>query len=83
MDVELELEALLANARDALAGLKTLDRTCVAGVVNGVADLRYAEGTLLGFLDALEITNPPVAKFVASKIEGFVGEAIAARVLLD
>lgn len=82
MDVELKLESLLANARSALAGFNTPNHS-VAGLVDRVGGLRYAEGTLVGFLDALLLTDPHVAEIVAPKIETFVSEAIAARILLD
>jgi hypothetical protein len=42
-----------------------------------------AEGALVGFLDALVITDPDVARIVAPKIDAFVSEAIAARILVD
>jgi hypothetical protein len=48
-----------------------------------VAAVRYAEGTLVGFVDALALTDPVVARVVAPKIESLVSEAIAARILLD
>jgi len=82
MDVELKLESLLADARAALAALNTRDRS-VASIVDRVAGLRYAEGTLVGFLGALQVIDPQVAQILAPRIETFVGEAIAARVLLD
>jgi hypothetical protein len=82
MEVELKLQSLLANARAALDAMNTPDRS-VSGVVNRVAALRYAEGTLVGFLDALVITDPGFARIAAPKIETFVSEAIAARILLD
>jgi hypothetical protein len=82
MNVELKLESLLAHARAALAALDTPDRSIV-GVIDRVADLRYAEGTLVGFLDALLLTDPHAAQIVAPRIEEFISEAIAARILLD
>lgn len=82
MEIELRLETLLVDARVALAALNTNDRT-VAGLVNRIAGLRYAEGTLVGFLDALLVTEPDAAQVVAPKIQGFIAEAIAARLLLD
>lgn len=81
MDVEPKLESLLTNARVALAAMNTSDRS-VTGVVSRVAALRYAEGTLVGFLDALVLTDPDIARVVAPRIETFVSEAIAARILL-
>jgi hypothetical protein len=52
-------------------------------LINRVAALRDAEGTLVGFLDALVITDPSLARIAAPQIEAFVSEAIAARILLD
>jgi hypothetical protein len=82
MDAELKFESLLSNARAALGAMNTTDRS-VSGIVNRVAALRYAEGTLVGFFDALIITDPSVARIVAPRIESFVSDAIAARILLD
>lgn len=82
MDVASKLDSLLANARCALAALQTDDRS-VAGLVDRVAKLRYSEGALVGFLDALVVTDPAAARVVAPQIEAFVSEAIAARLLLD
>lgn len=82
MDVAGKLESLLANARRALAAFDTTDRT-VAGLVERVAVLRFSEGTLVGFLDALLVTDPEAARSVEPRIEAFVSEAIAARILLD
>jgi hypothetical protein len=82
VDVQERLESLLTDARSALAALNTSDRT-VAGLVDRVAARRDAGGTLVGFLDALVATNPNMAARVAPQIESFVGEAIAARMLLD
>jgi hypothetical protein len=82
MAAELKLESLLTSARAALAAMSTSDRS-VVGMIDRVAQLRYAEGTLVGFLDALVITDPALARAVAPEIETFVSEAIAARILLD
>jgi len=82
MTAALKLESLLARARSALNAMNTSDRS-VAGMISRVAELRYAEGTLVGFLDALAITDPAPATVVAPQIETFVSEAIAARILLD
>jgi hypothetical protein len=82
MDAQLKLESLLMSARTALAAMNSSDRS-VRGLIDRVAALRYAEGTLVGFLDALMITDPRVARVVAPQIETFVSEAIAARILLD
>ena len=82
MDVQLKLESLITNARAALGAMNRSDRS-VSGVVNRVASLRYAEGTLVGFLDALAISDPDSARVVAPQIEAFVSEATAARILLD
>jgi hypothetical protein len=82
MNAEIKLESLLASARAALAAMNTPDRS-VAGVVDRVGALRYAEGTLVGFLDALVMTDPHSAQIVAPRIEAFVSEAIAARILLE
>lgn len=82
MDSDLKLESLLSNARAALAAMGTKDRS-VADTIKRVAELRYAEGTLVGFLDALSITDPALARTVAPLIETFVSEAIAARILFD
>jgi hypothetical protein len=54
MQVELKLESLLTTARAALGAMNTTDRR-VSGVVSRVAALRYAEGTPIGFLEALVI----------------------------
>lgn len=82
MDVALKLDSLLADARSALSGLSTSDRT-VAGLVDRVAALRFSEGTLVGFLDAIVLTDPVAARFAAPRIEAFISEAIAARILLE
>jgi hypothetical protein len=82
MDVAGKLESLLANARSTLAALDTTDRS-VSGLVERVGALRFSEGTLVGFLDALVITDPCAARLAAPRIEAFVSEAIAARILLD
>jgi len=82
MDIYEKLESLLSNARKALAALSSHDRT-VQGVVDRVSELRYAEGSLVGFLDALLIADPFAAQVVAPRIEEFVSEAIAARILLE
>ncbi|HEX2682005.1 MAG TPA: hypothetical protein VHQ03_12025 [Candidatus Dormibacteraeota bacterium] len=76
------MEELLADARAALAALETRDST-VAGLVDRVSALRYAEGTLVGFLDALVLANPSAARAVAPRIDSFISEAIAARLLLE
>ena len=81
MDAELKLESLLATARSALAAMSMPDRS-IGGIVNRVGELRYAEGTLVGFMDALVITDPDLARIVAPHIESFISEAIAARILL-
>jgi len=81
-DVELKLESLLAEARAALAAMNTRDRS-VAGLVDRVGGLRYSEGALIGFLDALAITDPTAARMVAPRVDEFVSEAIAARLLLE
>jgi len=80
MDVNSKGEALLAEARTALAGMDTADRS-VEGMVGRIGSLRYSEGRLLGFLDALLITDPTAARGLAPKIDLFIGEAIAARLL--
>jgi hypothetical protein len=82
MDIDTKVQSLLSHARQALAALNTNDRS-VGGLVDRVSELRYAEGTLVGFLDALVVTDPQAARLLAPKIEGFVSEAIAARLLLD
>jgi hypothetical protein len=82
MDIDTKLQALLSDARQALAALNTNDRS-VGGLVDRVSELRYAEGTLVGFLDALQVANPEAARLITPKIERFVSEAIAARLLLD
>ncbi len=82
MKVEGKLEDLLVEARAALAAMQTTDRT-VAGMVDRVSKLRYSEGRLVGFLDALVLVDPAMAQSVATAVDGFVSEAIAARILLD
>jgi hypothetical protein len=82
MNVEFKVESLLTSARVALAAINSPDRS-VAGLIGRVAALRYAEGTLVGFLDALVLTDPHAAQIVAPQIETFISEAIAARILLD
>jgi len=82
MDIYEKLESLLLNARKALAALSSRDRT-VQGLVDRVSELSYAEGSLVGFLDALLIADPLAAQVVAPRIEEFVSEAIAARILLE
>lgn len=81
MKVERKLETLLVEARAALADMQTDDAT-VVGMVDRVSKLRYSEGRLVGFLDALLLVDPAKAQSVAREIEGFVSEAIAARILL-
>ena len=80
MRVEEKLQSLLSDARKALGSLDTDDQT-VQGLVNRVSELRYAEGTLTGFLDALVLTDAKTARELAPRIESFVTEAIAARIL--
>jgi hypothetical protein len=82
MTVNDKLESLLVEARGAIASLNTGGRT-VGDVVDQVGAVRYAEGRLIGFLDALLITDPNAARSVTPRIEGFVAEAIAARMLLN
>ena len=82
MDAESALESLLSSARESLAALNTHDRS-VRGLVDRVGALRYAEGTLIGFIDALAITDPQMARAMAPKVEAFVSEAIAAKIMLD
>ncbi len=82
MDVESKLEFLLSNARESLAALNTRDHS-VRGLVDRIAALRYAEGTLIGFIDALAITDPQKAREIAPRVDAFVSEAIAARILMD
>jgi len=82
MHVRLKLQNLLQEARDALAAINTTHRS-VSSLVERVSALRYAEGTLVGFLDALLVTDPVSAKLAAPEIEQFISEAIAARLLLD
>jgi len=76
------LEAVLKSARSALAALETRDRS-VAGIVQRVGELRYAEGRLVGFLDALLVADPAAAEAARPSIETFISEAIAAQLLLD
>jgi hypothetical protein len=80
--VEIKLQELLIAARRALARMNSQDHS-VGGVVDRVGALRYAEGTLVGFLDALVLTDPLAAQTVAPSVDGFISEAIAARILLD
>jgi hypothetical protein len=80
MDVEGKLEGLLRDARAALAALDSADNT-VSELVSRIGTLRYTEGTLIGFLEALLLTDPQAAHAAAPRIEGFVGEAVAARIL--
>jgi hypothetical protein len=82
MNRESKLDDLLVNARAALAALNTDDRTA-RGLVDRVANLRYAEGTLIGFIDGVATFDPNVAALLAGKVETFISEAIAARILLD
>jgi len=82
MDVQLKLESLLSDARSALGALNTSDHS-FQGLVDRVASLRYSEGTLIGFLDALVLTAPESARLLSPKIESFISEAIAARILLE
>ena len=81
MNVDRKLDELLTEARAALAALESRDFT-VAGLLDRVSALRYAEGTLVGFLDALVLTDPITAQRLAPRIETFISEAIAARLLL-
>jgi len=82
MTVEHKLEELLNAARQALANMYSRDRS-VRGVVDRIGALRYTEGRLVGFLDALMLTDPAAAQAVAPAIDGFVSEAVAARIMLD
>ena len=82
MNIEAKFEELLTEARAALAALDSRDAS-VGGLVERVSALRYAEGTLVGFLHAMVIADPSAAKRVAPRIESFIGEAIAARLLLE
>lgn len=82
MEADTKLESLLADARTALGAMSSNDRT-VAGLVNRVGTLRYSEGVLVGFLEALVVTDPDAARIAAPRIEAFISEAIAARLMLD
>lgn len=82
MNVEIRLESMLSDARAALAALATSDRT-VSGLVDRIGAVRYSEGMLAGFLDALVLTDPYAAQSVTPRIEAFMSEAVAARILLD
>lgn len=81
MSPEHKLELLLEEARAALAAIDGPDRT-VSALVDRVGSLRYSEGRLVGFLEALGLTDPVAAKAVAPKISEFISEAIAAKLLL-
>jgi len=81
VDLELKLEALLTEARRALAAMEPSDNSVVR-MLERVGSLRYAEGTLVGFLDALVLTDPRTAAIAAPRIETFISEAIAARIFL-
>ena len=81
MDAETKLDGLLLYARAALATLDT-DDPSVAGLVDRLAAIRYAEGTLVGFLEALVLMDPSTARWVTPRIKTFISEAIAARLLL-
>lgn len=81
MNPEAKLEELLAQARASLAAFDTRDSS-VAGLLDRVSALRYAEGTLVGFLDALVLVDPAAAHRLAPRINTFISEAIAARLLL-
>lgn len=81
VNAEDKLESLLLDARHALAALDTIDNS-VVGLVDRVGSLRYAEGTLIGFMDALLLTDVDAARLGAPRIEEFVSQAIAARLLL-
>jgi hypothetical protein len=82
MSIDRKVEALIDDGHAALAALTTADNS-VAGLVTRIGALRYAEGTLVGFLDALILTDPAAASVAKLRIERFIGEAIAARLLLD
>ncbi len=82
MDFQSRLELLLIAARRALADMNTSDRS-IAGLVDRIATLRYAEGTLVGFLDAVVLFDPAIARTLAPSVDQFAAEAIAARLLLD
>jgi len=82
MDVPTKLESMLSDARMALAAFGKGDRS-VAALVDRVGALRYSEGVLVGSLEALVSTDPESARIAAPRIEAFIGEAIAARILLD
>ena len=81
MAIDTKLESFLGDARIALGALSSKDRS-VAGLVDRVGELRYSEGVLVGFLEALVLTDPDSARIAAPRIEGFISEAIAARILL-
>ena len=80
-NVGTKLEDSLADARAALAALDTRDSS-VAGLLEPVSTLRYAEGTLVWFLDALVLADPASAQRLSPNIESFTGEAIATRLPL-
>lgn len=82
IDIDSTLDSLLRDGRAALAALDTSDWS-VAGLLDRVGALRYAEGTLVGFLKVIVLVDPNHATVVAPKVEAFIGEAIAARLLLD
>jgi len=82
MGVDAKLESFLGDARIALGALSSKDRS-VAGLVNRVGELRYSEGVLVGFLEALVLTDPESARVAAPRIEAFISEAIAAQLMLE
>ena len=80
MSVESKRGALPADAWAALTRLDAHDQS-VAGVADMVSALRYAEGTLVGILSAVVLTDPTAVQRIARRIDSFITEVIAVRLL--
>lgn len=81
MTTEELLDSLLIEARHALGDLDNGSNK-VADVIERISSLKYAEGTLAGFVQTLSIIDQEMAKRLAPRVEDFISEAIAARLLL-
>jgi len=81
LDACRRLAELLANARATHAARESDDRSG-AGLVERIGATRYAWATLTGFLDAFLVTDRVAAANAAPRVEAFIGEAVAASLML-
>jgi hypothetical protein len=77
VDIAEKLDLLLDTGRTALDELNATDND--VGRADKIAAVRFSEGTLVGFLDALILIDPGAARASAPQIEAFISEATAAR----